>query len=129
MVSCAPLKSLSVEKPRRDPFSRAYAVPFKDFHPLVNQALQKYAQEKPGNFFQIARLGNDSFILRGFYQKDSNQVRFPVVNIVQPVGLEKTRLDIKVSPDRPWTSVDSIEAAAGELFHLIEEETALPPSE
>ncbi len=89
IYSCTSLKILPAEKPKGDPFSRVYAVPFKDFHPKLNQALQKYAREKPGNSFQVTRLGSDLVIIQGSYQKEPNQARLSVVITTKPPGLGK----------------------------------------
>ena len=129
IYSCTPFKILRPEKPKGDPFSRVYAVPFKEFHPKLNQALQKYAKEKPGNSFQVARLGSDLVIIRGLYQKEPNQARLPVVITTRPVRPEKTRLEIKPPANHPDASSAVIEAAAGELFQIIEKETGFIPRE
>jgi len=113
------------EKPKGDPFSRVYAVPFKEFHPRLNQALQKYAGEKPGNSFQVTHLGNDQVIIRGFYQKEANQARLPIVITIKPAGPEKTHLEIKPPADQVATSDTSV----SELFKILERETGFLPAE
>lgn len=128
VCSCTSFKVLRSEKPKGDPFSRVYAVPFKDFHPKLNQALQKYAKENAGNSFQVARLGSDLVIIRGWYQRDPNQARSLVVITTRPVKVEKTRLEIKPSASHPDASPASIEAAAGSLFQIIEKETGFIPA-
>ncbi len=129
IYSCAPLKTLQLEKPKGDPFSRVYAVPFKDFHPKLNQALQKYAKEKPGNSFQVARLASDLVIIRGLYQKEPNQARLPVVITTKPLGSHKTSVQIKSAASQEGPSSGSIVASVGELFQIIEKETGFLPGE
>jgi hypothetical protein len=129
IYSCSALKTLPAEKTKGDPFSRVYAVPFKDFHPKLNQALQKYAREKPGNSFQVTRLGSDLVIIRGLYQKEPNQARLPVVIMTKPVGVEKSRLEIKPSAGQGNTSLGLIVTSAGELFKIVEKETGFLPAE
>jgi hypothetical protein len=129
IYSCTALKILPAEKPKGDPFSRVYAVPFKDFHPKLNQALQKYAREKPGNSFQVTRLGSDLVIIHGSYQKEPNQARLTVVITTKPAGLEKTRLEIKPAASQGGTSLGLITASAGELFQIVEKETGFIPGE
>ena len=128
VCSCSPFTILRPEKPKGDPFSRVYAVPFKDFHPKLNQALQKYAKENPGNSFQVTRLGNDLVVIRGLYQKEPNLARSLVVITTRPITTEKTRLEIKPSSSHPFTSQASIQEAAGSLFQVIEKETGLTPA-
>jgi hypothetical protein len=123
LYSCAPLITLPPAKPRIDPFSRVYPVPLKDFHPALNQALQNYAKEKPGNSFQVARLGNDMVVFRGYYQKDPQAGRLPVVITTKPDGLQRTRCEI--NPQASQSGVP--EAAAGELFQIIEAATGYTP--
>jgi hypothetical protein len=125
LYSCAPLITLPPGKSRIDPFSRVYPVPLKDFHPSLNQALQKYAREKPGNTFQVVRLGNDMVVIRGYFQKEPQQGRLPVVITSKPGGPDRTRLEINPSAGQSGLS----EAAAGELFQIIEKETGLTPVE
>ena len=127
-LSCVPPKVIPFEKPKRDPFSRVYPVPFRDFHPKLNQALQKYAKEKPGNSFQVARLGSDSVVIRGFFQKEPNQTRFPLVIIARPTGSDKSNLEIKPSASQGGTSLGPLEASADELFRIIERETGFIPA-
>lgn len=129
IYSCTPFKTLQLEKPKGDPFSRVYAVPFKDFHPKLNQALQKYAKEKPGNSFQVARLGSDLIIIRGLYQKEPNQARLPVVITTKPLGPDKTSVEIKSAASQGGTSSGFIVASVGELFQIIEKETGFLPAE
>lgn len=121
--SCVPLKMLPAEKPKGNPFFRIYPVSFKDFHPQLNQAIQKHAKEKPGNSFQMARLGSDMVVIRGAYKQGTNQERLPVVITAKPVGPQKTSLEIKPSANQSGIS----EAAAGELFQIIERETGFLP--
>ena len=127
--SCTSFKILPTEKPKGDPFSRVYAVSLKDFHPRLNQALQKYAKEKPGNSFQVTRLGSDLVIIRGFYQKEPNQARLPVVIMTKPAGPEKSRLEIKPSSSQGGTSLEFIVTSARELFQIVEKETGFLPVE
>lgn len=127
--SCTLFKTLPGEKPKGDPFSRVYAVSFKDFHPKLNQALQKYAREKPGNSFQVTRLGSDLVIIRGFYQKEPNQARLPVVIMTKPAGPEKSRLEIKPSSGQRGAFPGLDVASAGELFQIVERETGFLPVE
>ncbi len=127
--SCTPFKTLPTEKPKGDPFSRVYVVPFRDFHPKLNQALQKYAKEKPGNSFQVTRLGSDLVIFRGLYQKEPNQARLPVVIMTKPAGPEKSRLEIKPSSGQGGSSLRLIVTSAGELFQIVEKETGFLPVE
>ena len=129
IYSCTAIKILPAEKPKGDPFSRVYAVPFKDFHPKLNQALQKYAREKPGNSFQVTRLGSDLVIIRGSYQKEPNQARLTVVITSKPSGLEKTSLEIKPAASQGGASPGPITATAGELFQIVEKETGFLPVE
>jgi hypothetical protein len=129
IYSCTSLKILPAEKPKVDPFSRVYAVPFKDFHPKLNQALQKYAREKPGNSFQVTRLGSDLVIIRGSYQKEPNQARLTVVITTRPAGSERTTLEIKPSAGQGGTSPGLVVASAGELFQIVEKETGFLPVE
>jgi hypothetical protein len=129
IYSCTALKILPVEKPKGDPFSRVYAVPFKDFHPKLNQALQKYAKEKPGNSFQVTRLGSDLVIIHGSYQMEPNQTRLSVVIKTRPAGAERTSLEIKPSASQRGTSHGHIVASAGELFQIIEKETGFMPAD
>jgi hypothetical protein len=125
LYSCAPLITLPPGKSRIDPFSRVYPVPLQDFHPRLNQALQKYAKEKPGNTFQVVRLGNDMVVIRGYYQKDPQQARLPVVITTKPGGEHRTKLEIN-----PQVSQSGVpEATAGELFQIIEKETGWTPVE
>ncbi len=121
LCSCAPLITLPSGKARMDPFSRVYPVSLKDFHPSLNQALQKYAKEKPGNTFQVVRLGNDLVVIRGYFQKEPQQGRLPVVLTSKPDGAQRTRLEINPS--------GVPEVTAGEHFQIIEKETGLTPVE
>ena len=127
--SCTPFKILLTEKSKGDPFSRVYAVPLKDFHPRLNQALQKYSKENPGNSFQVTRLGSDLVIIRGFYQKESNQARLSVVIMTKPVGAGKSRLEIKPSANQGGAFPGLDVASAGELFQIVEKETGFLPVE
>jgi hypothetical protein len=127
--ACGSLKTIPQGESYRDPFSRTYPVPFKEFHPRLNQTLQKVAREKPGSSFQIARLGNDSLVLRGSYQAEANQLRWPVNIVAKPAGPQKTHLEIRITPGRPGDSPEAIEAAAGELFQIIRRETGFTPGD
>ncbi len=127
--ACASLKTAFQGKGPRDPFSRTYVIPFKDFHPRLNQALQNFAKEKPGSSFQVVRLGNDSVILHGSYQPEANQSRWPVAILAKPAGLQKTHLEIKISSSRPGDSFESSEAAASELFQIIHRGTGFTPGD
>ena len=129
LCSCSLLKTFPPAKPWRDPFSRVYAVPFRDFHPKLNGALQNYAHENSGNSFQVARLGSDLVILRGVYQKGPRRGRIPVVIMTKPVGPGKTRLEIKPSPSPSGASSESREEVAGALFQIIERETGFRPAD
>lgn len=129
MGSCVSLKTFIKEKAPRDPFSRIYSVPFNNFHPKLNQALQKYAREKPGNVFQVARLGNDSVVIRGVYQGEPTRDRLPVSITAKPIGLEKTRVEIKISSSVSGASLSSLEISAAELFQVIENEVGTLPAE
>jgi hypothetical protein len=125
LPSCSAPKTLLPGKSRSEPFSRVYPIPLKDFHPMLNQALQKYAQKKPGNTFQVVRLGNDMVVIRGYFQKEPQQGRLPVVITSKPGGEQRTRLEINPSAGQPGEP----KAIAGELFRIIEKETGLTPLE
>lgn len=124
--SCAPLKPIIERKAEQDPFSRTYLFPFKDFHPKLNQALQKLSRENPGNSFQIVRLGSDSVIFRGFYQKDRSQPRTPLTILVRPLESGKTKVNLEIPGLRSLaSSSESPEAIGQEFFQIIEKEMGL----
>ncbi len=110
----------TVENPARDPFFRIYAVPFKDFHPRLHQALQKFAREKPGNSFQVSRLGSDGVYFRGFLLR-ANNTRVSISIVTKPAGAEKTSLEIK--PSTGSGSSSEAATASSDLFQAIEKET------
>ena len=103
-----------------DTFSRTYPVDFASFHPKANSALQDYARTRKGNSFQISRLGSDEVVLRGVYVREGTQERYSATLTVKPAGPKRSQLEIKVAPAAEASSSGSPEAAAKEIFLIIE---------
>jgi hypothetical protein len=121
--SCAPRGMFPGEV--EELFARTYAVPFQSFHPKLNSALQEFAREHKGNSFQVLRLGSDGVVIRGLYQRDWDHARFIVSLRVVPLGPDQTRIEMQISSNRPDTSTENLAMAAGELFQIIEDRTAV----
>jgi len=111
-------------RPKEDPFSRNFPVAFQDFHPKLNQVLQRYAQENPGNSFQIVRLGNDGITLRGFYREPQSRVRFPLAIVARPVDGNRSRIEVKISPDLPEASWGFLKGFLAQLYEIMEKENS-----
>jgi hypothetical protein len=122
-LSCAPHGMFSGEV--EDLFGRTYAVSFQTFHPKLNSALQQIAREQKGNSFQVLRLGSDGVVIRGLYQRHWDHARFGVSLRVVPLGPDQTRIEMQISSNRPDTSTENLAMAAGELFQIIEDRTAV----
>ncbi len=122
-LSCAPHGMFPGEV--EDLFARTYAVPFQTFHPKLNSALQEFAREQKGNSFQVLRLGSDGVVIRGLYQRHWDHARFGVSLRVVPLGPDQTRIEMQISSNRPDTSTENLAMAAGELFQIIEDRTAV----
>jgi hypothetical protein len=103
-----------------DTFSRTYPMEFASFHPQANSALQDYARTRKGNSFQISRLGSDEVVLRGVYLREGTQERYSATLIVKPAGPQKSQLEIKMAPGAEGASPRNPEAAAKEIFLIIE---------
>jgi hypothetical protein len=101
-------------------FSRTYPVEFASFHPGANSALQDYARTRKGNSFQISRLGSDEVVLKGQYVREGTQERYGVTLTVKPAGPKKSQLEIKMAPAKEGESPPNPEAAAKEIFRIVE---------
>jgi len=121
LCSCASIGVVS--GPARDHFSRTYAVEFSALHPKVNSALQNYARSHRGNSFQVARLGGQEVIFRG--RMEGDQKSFFLNIAVKPAGKQKTTVDLDISNPNGASSKD-MEAAAQQIFRIIDEEAGLP---
>ena len=106
-----------------DLYSRTYGVDFKTLHPKLNSALQEFAREHKGNSFQVLRLGSDGLVIRGLYRRDWDQARFLVNLHAFPLPGDRTRIDIRITSDRPDSSAEDLAMAAGGLFQIIEDRT------
>ncbi len=116
------------EKVFRDPFSRVYAVPFKDFHPKLNDALQKLAREKTGNAFQVTLLGSSQVSFRGTLRERSEGTPFSVSLVTKAVNSGKTRLEI-TPISNAWGAASEEREAVSRLFRFLETETGFKPIE
>jgi len=103
-----------------DTFSRTYPAEFASFHPRANSALQDYARTRKGNSFQISRLGSNEVVLRGVYLREGTQERYAATLIVKPAGPKKSQLEIKIAPAAEGAKLGDPEAAAKEIFLIIE---------
>ena len=103
-----------------DTFSRIYPIEFASFHSQTNSALQDYARTRKGNSFQISRLGSNEVVLRGIYLREGTQERYAATLTVKPAGPKQSQLEIKVGPATEANSSGNPEAAAKELFLIIE---------
>ncbi len=103
-----------------DTFSRTYPVDFASFHPQVNSALQDYARTRRGNSFQISRLGSEEVVLRGVFLREGTQERYAATLTAKPAGPKKSQLGIKMAPAAEGVSSPNPEAAAKEIFLIIE---------
>ncbi|MBP1714276.1 MAG: hypothetical protein H6Q42_2479 [Deltaproteobacteria bacterium] len=103
-----------------DSFSRTYPVDFAVFHPKANSALQDYARTRKGNSFQISRLGSNEVVLRGVYLREGTQERYATTLFVRPAGPKQSQLEIKMGPAAEGAPSGNPEAAANEIFLIIE---------
>jgi hypothetical protein len=103
-----------------DTFSRTYPIEFSSFHPRANSALQDYARTRKGNSFQISRLGSNEVVLRGIYIREGTQERYAATLTARPAGIKQSQLEIKVNPATETNSSGNPEAAAQEIFLIIE---------
>jgi hypothetical protein len=103
-----------------DSFSRSYPVEFSSFHPQANSALQEYARTRKGNSFSISRLGSDEVVLRGVYLREGTQERYSATLTLKSAGPKKSQMEIKVAPAAETSSPGDPEAAAKEIFSLVE---------
>jgi hypothetical protein len=120
IYSCASLQVIPDGKISSVDSSRTYNVAFISFHPGLNLALQDYAKKYKGNSFQITRLGSDAVIIQGFYKAEGIRDQVPTVITARPVGPEKSRVEIKVSPNYRGASSESLKRVVQELFRIIE---------
>jgi hypothetical protein len=103
-----------------DTFSRTYPMEFASFYSQANSALQDYARTRKGNSFQISRLGSNEVILRGVYLREGTQERYSATLIVKPAGPKKSQIEIKVAAAAEGATPGDPEAAAKEIFLIIE---------
>jgi len=103
-----------------DSFSRSYPVEFSSFHPQANSALQEYARTRKGNSFSISRLGSDEVVLRGIYLREGPQERYSATLTLKSAGPKKSQMEIKVAPAAETSSSGDPEAAAKEIFSIVE---------
>jgi hypothetical protein len=103
-----------------DTFSRTYPLEFASFHSQANSALQDYARTRKGNSFQISRLGSNEVVLRGIYLREGTQERYSATLTVKPAGPKRSQLEIKVALATEGASTGDPEAAAKEIFLIIE---------
>jgi len=103
-----------------DTFSRTYPMEFASFYSQANSALQDYARTRKGNSFQISRLGSNEVVLRGIYLREGTQERYSATLTVKPAGPKRSQLEIKVAPAAEASSSGNPEAAAKEIFLIIE---------
>ena len=101
-------------------FSRTYPIDFASFHPKANSALQDYARTRRGNSFQISRLGSDEVVLKGVFLREGTQERYSAILTIKPSGPQKSQLEIKVGAAAEAGSSANLEAAAKEIFLIIE---------
>ncbi len=120
LYSCSSLKFTPEGKIVKDTYSKSYGTDFLSFHPQINAALQDHARTHKGNSFQVARLGSDSVVIRGRYQREGDPDRFFANVTAKPAGPRKTFVEIKISAANPEASSATLERAAGELFRIIE---------
>jgi len=103
-----------------DTFSRTYPIEFASFHSQTNSVLQDYARSRKGNSFQISRLGSNEVVLRGIYLREGTQERYAATLTIKPAGPRQSQLEIKVGPATDANSAGNLEAAAQEIFRIIE---------
>ena len=108
-----------------DTFSRTYPIEFSSFHSPTNSALQDYARTRKGNSFQISRLGSNEVVLKGIYLREGTEERYATTLTVKPAGSKQSQLEIKVVPATETTSSGNPEAAAKEIFQIIEKSTGI----
>jgi hypothetical protein len=120
VYSCASSPVISEGKISGDDSSRTYNVAFISFHPGLNLALQDHSKRYKGNSFQITRLGSDAVIIQGFYKAEGIRDAVPTVITAKPAGPEKSRVEIKVSPNNRGASSESLKKVIQELFRIIE---------
>ena len=108
-----------------DTFSRTYPMEFAPFYSQANSALQDYARTRKGNSFQISRLGSNEVVLRGIYLREGTQERYSAILTVKPAGPKRSQLEIKVAPAAEASSSGSPEAAAKEIFLIIEKSAGI----
>lgn len=101
-------------------FARTFPVEFSSFHPRANSALQDYARTRKGNAFQVARLGGEEVILKGHFRSEGSGERFAATLTAKPAGPKKSRLEIRMTPVAEPSSADNLEAAAEEIFAIVE---------
>jgi hypothetical protein len=106
-----------------DTFTRIYAVDFASFHGQANAALQDYAKNHKGNSFQISRLGSDAVILRGVYLRDRGREKYFSMLTIKPIASQKCQLEIKFDSSARGPSSSNPDAAAKEIFQIIEKAT------
>jgi len=82
--------------------------------------LQEYARTRKGNSFSISRLGSDEVVLRGIYLREGPQERYSATLTLKPAGPKKSQMEIKVTPAAETSSAGDPEAAAKEIFSIVE---------
>lgn len=103
-----------------DSYSRSYPVEFSSFHVQANSALQEYARTRKGNSFSISRLGSDEVVLRGIYLREGTPQRYSTTLTLKSAGPKKSQMEIKVAPAAETTTSGDPEAAAKEIFSIVE---------
>ncbi|HSR14008.1 MAG TPA: hypothetical protein VLS90_21350 [Thermodesulfobacteriota bacterium] len=112
-----------IKKPA-DPYSRTYGIAFKDFHPRINQALQKYSRENPGNSFQVSRLGSDLVAFRGLMKSNGSALFLAIQT--SAAGSDKSRIEIRPPEGQAGPAA---EKNIARLFDSIEAELGVKASE
>jgi hypothetical protein len=103
-----------------DTFSRTYPVEFASFHPQANSALQNSARTRKGNSFRISRLGSNEVVLKGIYLREGTRETYSLTLVARPAGAKKSELEIKAVLTPEGTSGGDPEAAAKEVFLIID---------
>ena len=103
-----------------DSFSRSYPVEFSSFHSQANSALQEHARTRKGNSFSISRLGSNEVVLRGVYLREGTQERYSTTLTLKPTGAKKSQMEIKMTPAAESSPAGNPEAAANEIFSIVE---------
>ncbi len=113
-------EKIAPEKIAKDTYTRTYDAEFTSFHARIHNALQDYARTHKGNAFQVARLGGDAVVIQGRYKREGDADRFFAVLTVKPAGKQKTTIQIKISSAATQAAGEYLEAAAADLFRIVE---------